>query len=53
MQNGKPVSYTSRSLTNAQKNNAIIEKELLAVLFECERFHQFVYGSEVTIISDH
>ena len=53
MQNGKPVSYTSRSLTNAQKNNAIIEKELLAVLFGCERFHQFVYGSEVTIISDH
>ena len=53
MQNGKPVSYTSRSLTNAQKNNAIIEKELLAVLFGCERFHQFVYESEVTIISDH
>ena len=53
MQNGKPVSYASRSLTNAQKNYAIIEKELLAVLFGCERFHQFVYGSEVTIISDH
>ena len=53
MQNGKPVSYVSRSLTNAQKNYAIIEKELLAVLFGCERFHQFVYGSEVTIISDH
>ena len=53
MQNGKPVSYASRSLTNAQKNYAIIEKELLAVLFGCERFHQYVYGSEVTIISDH
>ena len=53
MQNGKPVSYASRSLTNAQKNYAIIEKELLAVLFGCERFHQFVYGSGVTIISDH
>ena len=53
MQNGKPVSYASRSLTNAQKNYAIIEKELLAVLFGCERFHQFVNGSEVTIISDH
>ena len=53
MQNGKPVSYASRSLTNAQKNYAIIEKKLLVVLFGCERFHQFVYGSEVTITSDY
>ena len=53
MQNGKPISYASRSLTNAQKNYAIIEKELLAVLFGCERYHQSVYGNEVTIISDH
>ena len=53
MLNGKPVSYASRSLTNAQKNYAIIEKELLAVLFGCETFHQFVYRSQVTIISDH
>ena len=30
-----------------------IEKELLAVQFGCQRFHQFVYGSEVTINSDH
>ena len=30
-----------------------VEKELLAVQFGCQRFHQFVYGSEVTIISDH
>ena len=53
MQNGKLVSYASKSLTNAQKNYAIIEKELLAVLFGCERFQSFVDGSEVTIISDH
>ena len=33
MQNGKSVSHASRSLTNAQKNYAIIEKELLGVLF--------------------
>ena len=53
MQNGKPVSYASRSLANVQKNYAIIEQKLLAVLFGCERFHQFVNGREVTIISDH
>ena len=53
MQNGKSVSYASRALTNARKNYATIEKELLAFLFGCETFHQFVYGCEVTIISDH
>ena len=49
MQNGKPVKYASRSLTNAQKNYAIVENELFTVLFGCVRFHQFVYGREVTI----
>ena len=53
MQNGKPVSCVSRSLTNPQKNYAIIAKKLLVVLFGYESFHQFEYGSEVTIISDH
>ena len=32
MQNGKPVSYASRSLTNAQENYAIIKKKPLAVM---------------------
>ena len=50
MQNGKPVKYASRSLTNAQKNYAIVKNELFTVLFGCVRFHQYVYGSEVTII---
>ena len=53
MQNGKPVRYASRPLTNAQKNCAIIKNALLAVLFECERFHQLVCGKQVTIFSDH
>ena len=28
-------------------------RKLLAVLFGCERFYQFLCGSEVTIIPDH
>ena len=53
MQEGKPVSYASRAMTEAQKRYAMIEKELLAVVFGCERYHQFIYGRKVSVQSDH
>ena len=53
LQEGRPVAYASKAMNNAQKNYAMIEKELLAVLFGCERFHQFIYGKKFTIINDH
>ena len=53
MQEGKSVSYASRAMTEAQKRYAMIEKELLTVVFGCERYHQYIYGREVSIQSDH
>lgn len=53
MQDGQPVSFVSRSLTNAEKNYAQIEKELLAIVFSCEKFHNYIYGRKVTVQSDH
>ena len=40
-------------MTSAQTNYAIIEKELLAVFYCCERFHQHIYGKKVQVQSDH
>ena len=52
-QEGKPIHYASRAMTKAEKNYAQVEKELLAIVFACERFDQYVYGRSVTVESDH
>ena len=53
LQEGRPVAYASRALKPAEKNYPQIVKELLAVVFACHKFHDFVYGREFKIETDH
>lgn len=53
MQQGQPVAYASRSLTDTERNYAQIEKELLAIVFATEKFNQYTYGRRVVVESDH
>ena len=53
VQNGKPVAFASKALTTAETNYANIERELLAVVFGLEKFHTYIYGSTVTVYTDH
>jgi hypothetical protein len=54
LQDGQPVEYASKSLTDAQKNYAQIEKELLACLFAVKKFHYYIFGGpKFTIHTDH
>ena len=53
LQDSKPVAYASRALTDAETRYAQIKKELLAVVFAFNRFHQYVYGKEIKVESDH
>ena len=53
IQEGKPVAFASRALTHTEKQYAKIEKELLAIVYGTERFHQYTYGRPVKVESDH
>ena len=54
LQHGQPVAYASRALLSAETRYAQIEKELLAILFACEKFHLYIYArNNVSIQSDH
>ncbi|XP_011664712.2 uncharacterized protein K02A2.6-like [Strongylocentrotus purpuratus] len=53
LQNGRPIAYASRSLTDTESRYASIEKEMLAVVFSMERFHQYTFGRFTSVVSDH
>ena len=53
MQQGQPVAYASRAMSNSEINYAPIEKEMLAIVFGCERFNMYTHGAEVEVHSDH
>lgn len=53
VQEGQPVAYVSRSMTETEGNYGQIEKEMLAILLGVERFEQCVYGRPVKIQTDH
>ncbi|GAA6082355.1 uncharacterized protein K02A2.6-like, partial [Tachysurus ichikawai] len=53
MQDGHPIAYAARALTDTEKNYAQIEKELLAIVFSVKRFHQYAYGVKVNVQSNH
>ena len=54
MQNGQPVAYASRALTSAETRYAQIEKELMTIVFACDRFEMHIYGrKEINVETDH
>ena len=53
LQGGKPVSFASKSLTDTESRYANIEREMLAVVYGCERFHTFLFGQQFVVESDH
>lgn len=53
LQDSRPVAYSSKTLISSEINYAQIKKEMLAILFGCKRFHQYVYGRSFVVETDH
>jgi hypothetical protein len=53
LQEGNPVSFASRALSEAETRYAQIEKEFLSIVFATTKFHQYIYGFDVEVLTDH
>ena len=53
LQDQKPIAFASKTLTDTESRYANIERELLAVVYGCERFHTYLFGRSFVAESDH
>ena len=47
------IAYASRALTSVEQRYSQTEREALAIVWACEHFHLYLYGSHFTVITDH
>ena len=53
LQDSKVIAYASKSLTPAETRYTNIEHEILTVVFECLKFHHYLYGRSFVCNCDH
>ena len=53
LQDNKPVAFARKALTETECRYANIERELLAVVYVCEKFHTYIYGSNFVVETGH
>ena len=49
----QPIAFASRRLASAIENYSQLNKEALAVVFAVKKFHQYLYGRNFSIFTDH
>ena len=53
IQDERPIAFASKSLTGAESQYANIERELLAIVFPCQRFSTYLLGRSFVAETDH
>ena len=49
----KPIAFASRSLTQAERRQSTIEREILALIYGCDHFRQYLYSNNFIARTDH
>ena len=49
----RAIYYASKTLNKAQENYSTTEKEMLEIVFACEKFRPYILGSHIIIHTDH
>ena len=49
----RAIYYASTTFNEAQENYSTTEKEILAIVFACEKFRPYILGSHVIVHTDH
>lgn len=52
-QEGYVIAYASRSLTQAERNYSVIQRECLAEVFGMKQFRHYLLGHAFTLVTDH
>jgi hypothetical protein len=47
------IAFASCSLSETEQNYLQMEKEMLGITFACKRFHQYLFGRQICMTTDH
>ena len=49
----RPIAFASRTLSKAERGYSQLDREALALVFGVKLFHQYVYGRDFELYTDH
>ena len=49
----RPIAFASKSLTETERKYSQLDKEAMAIVYGVKKYHQYIYGRQFTLKTDH